>query len=91
MALNNLHIEPSDIVIVPFSGGYEIRVERVNSKELCERCICLEETLISEYHLFLDVCDFEYSEFLLMTLRSFNEYTEEEIQQIIASEINNLI
>lgn len=91
MALNKLHIEPSDVIVNPFSGGYEIRVERVNSEELCERCIILEETFMYDYHMILDVSDFEYSGFLLMTLHSLGEYSEAEIQQIIADEINNLI
>lgn len=43
------------------------------------------------YHLILDVSDFDYTGFLLMELRDFNEYKEAEIQQFIANEINNLI
>lgn len=96
MATNNLHIEPSDIVITPFGGigfygGYEIRVERINTEELCERCIMLEEILSCDYHLILDVSDFDNIGYLTMTLNSLGEYSETEIQQIIANEINNLI
>ena len=91
MHKNRLHIEPSDVIINPFSRGYEIRVEMVNSAELCEKCIALEETFMCNYHLILDVSDFDYAGFLLMVLRNFNEYKEAEIQQLIANEINNLI
>ena len=96
MATNNLHIEPSDIVIASFGGigiycGYEIRVERINTRALCERCICLEETFMCDYHLFLNVSDFDDMGYLTMTLNSLGEYSEAEIQQIIANEINNLI
>lgn len=94
--MNNLHIEPSDIVIAPFDGigfygGYEIRVERINTEALCERCIILEETFMYDYHLFLNVSDFDDMGYLTMTLNSLGKYTEAEIQQIIANEINNLI
>jgi hypothetical protein len=91
MATNNLHIEPYDIVIVPFGGGYAIRVERINTEALCERCIMLEEIFQCDYHLILDVSDFDYMGYLTMTLNSLGEYTEDEITQIIANEINNLI
>ena len=96
MTTNNLHIEPSDIRIAPFGGigfysGYEISVERLNTEELYERSIMLEEILSSDYHLILDVSDFDYMGYLTMTLNSLREYTEDEIAQIIANEINNLI
>ena len=95
METNNLHIEPSDIVIVPFGGirfcnGYEIRVERINTEALCERCIMLEEIFMCDYHLILNVSDFEDMGYLTMTLNSLGEYSEAEIAQIIANEINNL-
>lgn len=96
MVPNNLHIESSDIVITPFGGldfysGYEIRVERINTERLCERCIMLEEIFQCDYHLRLDVSDFDDMGFLTMTLHSLGEYNEDEIAQIIANEINNLI
>jgi len=96
MATNNLHIEPSDVRIAPFGGigfygGYEISVERINTEELCEKCIILEEIFQCDYHLILDVSDFDDMGYLTMTLNSLGEYTEDEIQQIIANEINNLI
>jgi hypothetical protein len=96
MGLNKLHIEPSDITISSFGeagfyGGYEIRVEKVDTEVLCEKCIILEETFMCDYHLFLDVLDFEDMGYLTMTLKDFGKYTEGEIEQIIALEINKLI
>lgn len=96
MTTNNLHIDPSDIVIVPFGGigfhgGYEISVKRINTEKLCGKCVMLEEILSCDYHLILDVSDSVYIGYLTMTLNSLGEYTEDEIQQIIADEINKLI
>lgn len=44
-----------------------------------------------DYHLILNVSDFDDIGYLTMTLNSLKEYTEDEIVQIIANEINNLI
>ena len=55
----HIHIEPSDVQLGYYDMGWQCTVWKITNKRMCDKLILIEEMLLTDYHLYAFVIDYD--------------------------------